>query len=91
MIDKKLALQLVKQRMNRMQEDTSLDGYIKARIDATVEELENTGIRLNESTADLMLIVDWTVWEYQNRDKETGVPEHLRLRRRERWLQENAT
>ena len=33
-----------------------------------------------------MLLVDMTVWEYQNRDKMTGMPEWLRIVRRERFL-----
>ena len=35
-----------------------------------------------------MLVVDTTVYQYQNRDKPGGMPEWLRLRRRERWLRE---
>jgi len=36
-----------------------------------------------------MLVVDYTCWAYANRDANTGMPDWLRLRRRERWLQEH--
>ena len=39
---------------------------------------------------DLMLVVDMAVYQYQNRDSNAGMPEWLRLRRRERWLKEGA-
>ena len=87
-IDESTALQLVKTRLNRMPTDRTLDDYLYARIDAAVQALEATGIILTDSTADLMLVVDYTVWEYSNRDRERGMPDWLRLRRRERWLQQ---
>lgn len=80
------ALAMVKQRLNRL--DTNLDEYLAARITAAASELERTGITLNESMDDLMLVVDYTVWQYQNRDSQTGMPDWLRLRRRERWLKQ---
>ena len=58
------------------------------RIEAAAEELKRTGITLTDSADDLMLLVDFTVWKYQNRDKAAGMPEWLRLARRERWLQQ---
>ena len=87
-IDEGIALMMVKTRLNRMPQDTTLDDYLYARIDAAVQAIEATGIILTDSTADLMLVVDYTVWEYQNRDKPGGMPDWLRLRRRERWLQQ---
>ena len=39
-----------------------------------------------KSDIDLMLVVDSAVWAYQNRDKPGGMPDWLRLRRRERWI-----
>ena len=85
------ALTLVKSRLNRLQTDSTLDEYLSARIDAAKDELEATGITLTDSTADLMLVVDYTVWAYSNRDKPASMPDWLRLRRRERWLQEGAS
>lgn len=86
MINKETALELVKARLNRL--DTTLDTYLSARIDAAVTDLERTGIILGNSVADLMLVVDYTCWAYANRDATAGMPDWLRLRRRERWLQE---
>lgn len=82
------ALALVKTRLNRLQTDTVLDPYFTARISAAVQELEGTGIRLTDSAEDLLLVVDYTVWAYQNRDSAAGMPDWLRLRRRERWIRE---
>lgn len=82
------ALLMVKTRLNRTQKDSTLDEYFIQRIKAAVQALEATGIILTDSTADLMLVVDYTVWEYQNRDKPGSMPDWLRLRRRERWLQQ---
>lgn len=84
------ALALVKQRLNRLPGDTSLDNYLGYRIDAAIEELEGTGIRLDDGNEDLLLVVDTAVWQYQNRDSGAGMPEWLRLRRRERWLQQHS-
>ncbi|MBQ8617635.1 MAG: hypothetical protein IJ418_08985 [Clostridia bacterium] len=81
-----LALNLVKDRLNRMRVATKDDEYLKSRIDAAAKRLEKNGIRLMDTTDDLMLLVDMTVWEYQNRDKMTGMPEWLRQVRRERFL-----
>lgn len=81
------ALELAKVRLNRL--DDALDEYLRERIRAAAESLERTGIALNgESTADIMLVCDSAVWEYQNRDKNESMPEWLRLKRRERWLNE---
>ena len=82
------ALGLVKSRLNRMAADTSLDDYFRQRIAAAAAELEGTGISLTGSPDDLMLVVDYTVWQYQNRDSAGSMPEWLRLRRRERWLRQ---
>lgn len=82
------ALALVKTRLNRLPGDTTLDGYLTARINGAISELEGTGIRLTDTPDDLMLVVDYTVYQYQNRDKPGGMPDWLRLRRRERWLRQ---
>lgn len=86
MIDTAQALQLMKARLNRL--DTTLDDYLSARIDAAAAEIDRAGIRLTDGVEDLMLVVDYAVWEYQNRDAQAGMPDWLRLRRRERWLQQ---
>ena len=80
------ALTMVKSRLNRLQSDTTLDDYLAARISAAVKELEEIGIALTDAADDLLLVVDFTVWQYQNRDQPGAMPDWLRLRRRERWL-----
>ena len=80
------ALALVKLRLNRLPADTSLDNYLGYRVDAAIEYLTGIGIDLTDSNEDLLLVVDFTVWQYQNRDKPGTIPEWLRLQRRERWL-----
>ena len=87
-VDNTQALSLVKARLNRLPSDTTLDEYLTARIMAAEQAIEATGIVLTISVADLMLVVDYTVWEYQNRDKPGSMPDWLRLRRRERWVQQ---
>lgn len=84
--DRDSALSMVKARLNRLPGDTSLDGYLSARIDAAAAALENAGITIADAPEDLMLVVDMAVWDYQNRDKPGAMPEWLRLKRRERWL-----
>lgn len=82
-----LALPLVKTRINRLASDTSLDGYLTSMITGVIQQMAKIGITLDAaSTNDLFLLVDWAVWQYGNRDKAGSVPEWLRLRRRERWL-----
>lgn len=88
--DSTLALSLVKARLNILPANTTLDEYLIARIEATAQELEGSGIRIRNDAEDTMLLVDMTVWQYQSRDKESGMPEWLRLRRRERWLRDRA-
>ncbi len=83
-INVQTALDLVKARLNRL--DENLDTYLVQRVQAAVEELTRIGIKLNDSADDLMLVVDYTVWQYQNRDTPGAMPEWLRLRRRERWI-----
>lgn len=81
-----LALNLVKARLDYLPGNTTKDEYLKARIDAAARELEQNGIHLMDTTQDTMLLVDMTVWQYQNRDKQTGMPDWLRIKRRERFL-----
>ena len=84
-------LGIVKARLNRMPSDTSLDDYLKTRIEAADAELRRIGITLAEDDVeDAVLLADVTVWQHQNRDKPGAMPEWLRLRRRERWLSQRA-
>lgn len=88
MIDVNIALDLMKARLNRLAGDTSLDGLFVTTLQASAEELEKTGIQLNDTAQDVMLVVNTAVWHYQSRDSQTGMPDWLRLQRRERWLNE---
>ena len=85
------ALALVKTRLNRLQSDTTLDDYLTARINGAAAELEAIGIHLADTADDLLLLVDYTVWQYQNRDAPGSMPDWLRLRRRERWIREGVS
>lgn len=78
------ALDLVKQRLNRL--DSNLDDYLGKVIESSAMELGRSGILLQDDTDDLMLLVDYAVWRYQNRDQPGGMPAWLSLRRRERFL-----
>lgn len=85
--DVQAALPLVKVRLNRLSSDTSLDAYLTARIDAADAELARIGVKLKaDSVDDTMLLTDYVCWQYQNRDSGAAMPDWLRLRRRERWL-----
>ena len=84
-----LVLSIVKARLNRLASDTTLDPYLTSRIEAAASELEGTGIHLvDNDPEDQVLLADFTVWQYNNRDKPGGMPEWLRLKRRERWLRD---
>lgn len=80
------ALALLKERLDRMADDTSRDVYFAKRIEQAAAELERTGIVLTDEIDDMMLVVDYAAWLHANRDKQEGMPDWLRMRRRERWL-----
>lgn len=80
------ALLLVKQRKDMLTGIHQRDDYMLLRIKAAVKELQRTGIHLTDSVDDLLLVVDMTVWQYNNRDQSGAMPEWLKQRRRERWL-----
>lgn len=80
------ALKLLKDRLDRMADDTSRDSYFESRIKQSIAELERTGIVLTDSIDDLMLVVDMAAWNHANRDKPGSMPDWLAKKRRERWL-----
>lgn len=87
MYNEQIVLGVVKARLNRLASDTSLDDYLKQRIEAADRELARTGIYLEQDNADdSVFLADYVAWKYGNRDKQGGMPEWLRLARRERWL-----
>lgn len=79
-------LRICKARLSRLDSDVSQDEYLRVRIMAAASEQERIGIRLSDTVGDKMYLADLVVWEYSNRDKTGGMPDWLRLRRRERWL-----
>lgn len=83
-----LILDLVKARLGR-EHTTALDGYLAARISAALEELEQTGIHIQDNARDVMFVADMVCWQYSNRDKTAAMPDWLKLARRERYLQEH--
>ncbi len=80
------ALALMKARMNRLEGDTSLDTLFQHFLQAACLELEGAGITLQDNARDMDLVINTAVWHYQSRDSQAGMPEWLRLQRRERWL-----
>lgn len=89
-MDMEMALGLVKARLNRPPGDTALDEYLKKRIEGAAVKLKRMGIHLTESADDMMFLVDYTVWQYQNRDKAGDMPEWLKHDRRERWIADDS-
>ena len=80
-------LGIVKARLNRLADDTTIDGYLSQRIEAADGELKRTGINLSaDDVDDSVFLADFVEWKYKNRDKDIGMPEWLRLARRERFL-----
>lgn len=80
------ALALMKVRTNRAPGDISLDDMYTARLEGAEQRLAKQGITLEDGMDDVMLLVDQAVYDYQNRDKQAGEPDWLRMRKRERWL-----
>lgn len=90
-IDMTTALSMIKARLNRLDGDTSLDDVLNIRLRETAEELEHIGIMLRDNERDLMLVVDYAAWKYQNRDKAGDMPKWLKRERFERWLESGVT
>lgn len=81
-------LALVKARRNRT--DNLLDDYFLTRIRAAIQEFREKGIVIRYGNdSDMLLVTDYVCWQYANRDKNEGMPEWLKLARRERWLGED--
>ncbi len=80
-------LGILKARLNRLPTDTSLDTYLKQRVAAADEKLASDGIHLIAArVADQVLLADYTAWQHNSRDQQTGMPRWLQLAVRERWL-----
>ena len=77
-----VALKLVKTQLGISTQ--TRDEYIEAVLKGTVNELkEIQGLDLNiENPQHLMFLVDYTVWRYNSKDEEVGMPERLHWRLR---------
>ena len=83
----KTALPIMKTRMNRLRGDTSLDDTaLMPRLKGAVETLKENGIELTDKINDILLMVDYAVWRYENRDSPEDMPKWLRRIRRDRFL-----
>lgn len=73
-------LTLIKQRLGIS--SNVRDSYINAIIEGVITELEDEkGINLElENMNQIMFIVDYATWRYQNRDSDTGLPRNLQWR-----------
>lgn len=91
-MDNEKILLMCKARLDRSHTNL-IDTQLLDRIDAARAELQGKGITLRDTPDDAILLVDVVCWKYSARDKQTGMPEWLRLAIRERWLREarNAT
>ena len=66
-----------------------LDEFLRSVIFGVMSDLEAVGIHLQDSDAgDILFVTDMSAWKYSCRDKAEGMPEWLRLARRERYLRE---
>ncbi len=90
-------LLLVKDRLDRTPRNTLRDAPLRHRIEGAIAHLERLGIRFDRDengeiltipADDMMLVVDLTVWMWQNRDKGEDEPKWLRRRLSERWMSE---
>ncbi len=77
-----IALKLVKTQLGISTQ--TRDDYIEAVLKGTVNELkEIQGLNLDiENPQHLMFLVDYTVWRYNSKDEEIGMPERLHWRLR---------
>lgn len=83
------ALRLLKERLDRLPEDTGRDKYFEHRIRQAITQLKRKGIALTDEIDDLMLVVDLAAWNHANRDKQGGQPEWLRRRIAGRWFHDS--
>ena len=80
------ALRMLKERLDRLPDDTSRDDYFTARVEQSIGELERPGIVLTDTMDDLMLVVDHAAWNHSNRDKQADMPGWLRRKIVRRWI-----
>lgn len=57
------------------------DVYFMSLLESTRKELESRGIYLDLSLInDTMLLVDYTTWNYRNRNEDNSMPKNLEIR-----------
>lgn len=71
-----------------MKLEAETEAYYKSALEGAQQELVASGIQLDGTLADTMLLVDLANWNLSNRDQAGQMPAWLRLKRRERWLRE---
>lgn len=83
------ALALVKVRLNKTKCPAEMDAYLTKRIEGAGRYLRKKGIRLDMTDSDdFMLLVDVTVWQYNNRDSAGDEPRWLKRRTNQRFVNE---
>lgn len=71
---------------------TARDDLFTQKLTAADAELQGRGIALDMSlTEDVVLLVDYTEWNYRNRDTENAMPASLVLRLNNRKTKRRAT
>lgn len=82
-------LRLVRARKNRMADDTSQDEVFGLCIRGAHAKLLDMGIRLDETDpGDTLMLVDYAVWRYNNRDNKDAEPMWLKEDIKNRWLRD---
>ena len=59
---------------------TKRDEYFETLIESNEQDLRYKGIVLAEETADMVLLSDYTAWNYRSRDTQEEMPKNLSLR-----------
>ena len=79
-MDTSTVLELVKARIGISSKVR--DTYLTAIVNGVINELKDVqGLILDMSSPhQLMFVVDYATWRYQNRDQPGGIPRHLQFR-----------
>lgn len=60
---------------------TQKDDYYTLILESNQKELLTRGVHLDLSSIDdTILLVDYTIWNYRNRNEDATLPNHIRLR-----------
>lgn len=80
------AIRNFKQRKDMMPGINQRDEYIETIIRAAIEELADMGIHLVDRSADLLFLVNYAVWKYNNRDENEKMKPWLKQAITDRWV-----